>query len=120
MRAPERQANWWKGESSMNARPTRSLSLVLSAVLWLVSARTVQAQAPAPGPGPQFSTGQQLLSGVGGSMPVAADFNLDGNVDIAVTNPAAGTVTILLGPGFATPAAGSPQILQSVIGNTLS
>src|SRR5262249_50653787 len=52
-------------------------------------------------------------------MPVAADFNLDGVMDIAVTNPSAGTVTILLGPGFATPAAGSPQILFPVSGNTL-
>jgi len=104
----------------MNARQLSTLYTILPAALWIMGVvAPARAQAPAPGPGPQFpAAGMPLLTGVGGSMPVAADFNLDGNMDIAVANPAAGTVTILLGPVFATPAAGSPQILFPVPGNT--
>src|SRR5258708_2513506 len=108
-----------RGETSMNARQLKILTLLLPALL-VLSAGPAGAQAPPPGPGPQFSAGAPFLTGVGGSMPVAGDFNLDGVMDLAVTNPAAGTVTILLGPGFATPAAGSPQILFPVAGNTFS
>jgi hypothetical protein len=109
-----------KGESPMNKRLLERLSLVL--LLGTVGVAPARALAPLPGPDPAFSSpaGTALLTSVGGSMAVAGDFNLDGVMDLAVTNPTAGTVTILLGPGFATPAPGSPQILFAVGTSTLS
>src|ERR1051325_4047071 len=67
-------ANRTKGESSMNTLFKLTSSLVLLT----------------------------LLPGAGSTMAVQADFDLDGRMDIAVTNQVAGTVSILFGPTFST------------------
>ncbi|HKV72564.1 MAG TPA: VCBS repeat-containing protein, partial [Gemmatimonadales bacterium] len=106
----------------MNKRLLRIMSLVLLLGIAGHGAAPAHAAAPLPGPDPVFSpaSGTTFLTSVGGSMAVPGDFNLDGNMDFAVTNPTAGTVTILLGPGFATPAAGSPQVMFTVGASTTS
>ena len=106
----------------MNTRLLKIMSLVLLLGTAGRGAAPARAAAPLPGPEPTFSpaAGTALLTGVGGTMAVPGDFNLDGNMDLAVTNPTAGTVTILLGTSFATPGAGSPQILLTVGSSTIS
>jgi hypothetical protein len=59
------------------------------------------AVVPVPGPAPTFNPPVSYNAGGGATMPVQADFNQDGIMDIAVTNPVTGTVNILLGPTFA-------------------
>ena len=77
--------------------------LVLLVLLALEGgAAPAQAAIPAPGPGPSFDAPFPLLPGVGATMPVLADFNLDGKADIAVTNQVTGTVSVLLAPTFST------------------
>jgi hypothetical protein len=49
-----------------------------------------------------FTAGQTITSGVGPHSAAAADFNVDGHVDLAVTNRDDGTVLILLGAGDGT------------------
>ena len=105
----------------MHTRLISIISLVMLLRMVTGGAAPARAAAPRPGAGPSFPTaGTSYLTGVGGTMAVAGDFNLDGNMDLAVTNPTAGTVTILLGPAFATPVAGSPQILFPIPLSTIS
>jgi phospholipase C len=47
---------------------------------------------------PSFTVGN-ITTGAGASAVVVGDFNNDGHQDLAVTNPSAGTVSILLGSG---------------------
>ncbi|HEY6193838.1 MAG TPA: FG-GAP-like repeat-containing protein [Candidatus Eisenbacteria bacterium] len=87
----------------MNTLFKLTSSLVLLTLLALGGAATpTEAAVPAPGPGPSFDAPFPLLPGAGSTMAVQADFDLDGRMDIAVTNQVAGTVSILFGPTFST------------------
>lgn len=97
------------------ARTVR-LSTELIACLLLALA----APAPALAAGPPLSAGPSSSISPSSSLfyPTAmttADFNSDGNADVALTNYESGTVTVLLGDGLGhfTPAPGSPIQLST-------
>jgi len=84
-------------------------TLLAAFFLALVSCSAQQQQAA------YSATITQITVGKGPNSVVIADFNRDGKPDIAVTNTADNTVTILLGDGHGgfTPAPGSPVAVLS-------
>jgi hypothetical protein len=95
------------------ARPPMKLQAVIAVVLLLsLRADRVMAMVPAPGAPPTFDAPAAKFLVNGCTMPVLADFDLDGKPDIAGTDQVNGLVVVSFGPGFAStrsfPTGGSP------------
>src|SRR5262252_6870290 len=91
--------------STKRTSPTRLLIVV--AIVGLVSATLIIVPRRGSAAAASFALGVPItLSGTEGNFPVIADFNGDGNADIAVTGGRSGKVSVLLGQGagnFAAP-----------------
>jgi hypothetical protein len=73
------------------------LLLSLTATTWVGGAMAV---VPAPGTAPTFDPPSSKFLVNGCTMPVSADFDLDGKPDIAGTDQVNGLVIVASGPGF--------------------